>query len=93
MCGARAGSLLSKNKTLIQNLLKFAHLRLSSPTYALMASEAALSVPNSYLVRVIKEYTVRRNTLIKKLEQIPNIEVSHPNGSFLLYRKITREGY
>ncbi len=88
MCGARVGSLVSKNNTLIQNVLKFAHLRLSPPTYALMASEAALSAPESYLEGVIKEYTARRNTLIKQLEQIPNLEVSHPMGAFYCIVKL-----
>ena len=51
LCGARVGCIVSKNKELIENILKFAHLRLSPPTYALMASEArqkpyyALSLP------------------------------------------------
>lgn len=91
MCGARVGSLVSKNSTLIQNVLKFAHLRLSPPTYALMASEAALSAPESYLEGVIREYTARRNTLIKHLEQIPNVEVSHPMGAFYCIAKLPVE--
>ena len=88
MCGARVGSLVSKNKILIQNVLKFAHLRLSPPTFALMASEAALSAPESYLEGVIKEYTARRNILIKELEQIPNVKVSHPMGAFYCIVKL-----
>ena len=88
MCGARVGSLVSKNNTLIQNVLKFAHLRLSPPTYALMASEAALSAPEGYLEGVINEYTSRRNTLIKHLEQIPYVEVSHPMGAFYCIAKL-----
>ena len=91
LCGARVGSLVSKNNTLIQNALKFAHLRLSPPTYALMASEAALSAPKSYLDEVVKEYTTRRNTLINRLEQIPNVEVSHPMGAFYCIVKLPVE--
>ena len=88
MCGARVGSLVSKNKTLIQNVLKFAHLRLSPPTYALMASEAALSAPESYLEEVVKEYTARRNILIKHLEKIQNVKVSNPMGAFYCIVKL-----
>ena len=88
MCGARVGSLISKNKTLIQNVLKFAHLRLSPPTYALMASEAALSAPESYLEGVMQEYTARRNTLIKELAKIPNVKVSRPMGAFYCIVKL-----
>ena len=42
LCGARVGCIVSKNEIFIQNILKFAHLRLSPPTIALIASEAAL---------------------------------------------------
>ena len=82
------GSIVSKNNALIKNVLKFAHLRLSPPTYALLASEAALSAPESYLEGVINEYTARRNTLIKQLEQIPYVEVSKPMGAFYCIVKL-----
>ena len=91
MCGARVGSIVSKNNALIKNVLKFAHLRLSPPTYALLASEAALSAPESYLEGVISEYTARRNTLIKQLERIPNVEVSKPMGAFYCIVKLPVE--
>jgi aspartate aminotransferase len=91
LCGARVGSIVSKNNTLVKNVLKFAHLRLSPPTYALLASEAALSAPESYLEGVINEYTARRNTLIKQLERIPNVEVSKPMGAFYCIVKLPVE--
>jgi aspartate aminotransferase len=88
LCGARVGCIVSKNKALIQNLLKFAHLRLSPPTYALIASEAALDAPDSYLEGVIAEYGKRRKVLIEALEQIPEVEVSHPMGAFYCIAKL-----
>ena len=88
LCGARVGCIVSKNKALIQNLLKFAHLRLSPPTYALIASEAALDAPESYLKGVIKEYSKRRKVLIDALEQIQEVEVSHPMGAFYCIAKL-----
>lgn len=88
LCGARVGCIVSKNKALIQNILKFAHLRLSPPTYALIASEAALDAPESYLKGVIKEYSKRRKVLIDALEQIPEVEVSHPMGAFYCIAKL-----
>ena len=88
LCGARVGCIVSKNKLLIQNLLKFAQLRLSPPTYALIASEAALDAPDSYLKKVISEYSKRRNILIKALEEIPDVKVSHPMGAFYCMVKL-----
>lgn len=82
MCGARVGCIVSKNKEVISTALKFAQTRLSPPTYAQIASEAALDAPDSYLQAVQKEYETRRNTLIEALKDIPNIDYGLPNGAF-----------
>ena len=82
MCGARVGALVTRNKDLLATALKFAHLRLSPATYALMASEAALTAPDSYLKSVVKEYTARKNTLVSALEKIDGVRVSNPTGAF-----------
>ncbi|NNL02483.1 MAG: pyridoxal phosphate-dependent aminotransferase, partial [Eudoraea sp.] len=54
MCGARIGCLVSKNKQVITTALKFAQARLSPPTYAQIASEAALETPQEYFKEVIE---------------------------------------
>ncbi|MFV0565592.1 MAG: pyridoxal phosphate-dependent aminotransferase [Flavobacteriaceae bacterium] len=82
MCGARVGCLVSKNKTVLQTVLKFAQARLSPPTYAQIASEAALDTPQSYFDNVIAEYVDRRNTLIKELQNIEGVKVGTPKGAF-----------
>lgn len=82
MCGARIGCIVSKNKDLIQTALKFAQARLSPPTYAQIASEAALETPQSYFDAVINEYVARRNTLIKELQNIEGVKVATPKGAF-----------
>ena len=82
MCGARIGCIVSKNKNLIQTALKYAQARLSSPSYALLASEAALETPSSYFENVIKEYDARRKVLIEALSEIEGVQVSRPKGAF-----------
>lgn len=82
MCGARIGCLVSKNKEVIRTALKFAQARLSPPTFAQIASEAALQTPQSYFDEVISEYKERRDILIKGLEGIPGVKVGHPKGAF-----------
>lgn len=82
MCGARIGCIVSKNKELIQTALKYAQARLSSPTYALLASEAALETPKEYFTKVIEEYDERRMILINALEKIEGLKVSKPKGAF-----------
>ena len=82
LCGARVGCMISKNKDLLQTAMNFAHLRLSPATLALMASEAALEAPDSYLENVKEEYRRRRSSLIALLEQIEGVAVSKPKGAF-----------
>lgn len=82
MCGARIGCLVSKNKEVIQTAMKFAQARLSPPTFEQIASEAALDTPQSYFDEVIKEYTNRRNILIKGLNSIEGVKVAEPKGAF-----------
>lgn len=82
MCGARIGCIVSKNKELINTALKFAQARLSPPTLAQIASEAALDTPQIYFDNVIKEYVERRNILITELEKIDGVKVAKPKGAF-----------
>lgn len=82
MCGARIGCLASRNKEFMAAAMKFAQARLSPPTLAQIASEAALDTPESYFDDVITEYVDRRNTLVSGLEDIPGVKVSVPKGAF-----------
>ncbi len=82
MCGARIGCLASKNKEIITTAMKFAQARLSPPTFAQIASEAALETPQSYFNEVAEMYVERRDTLIGHLKNIPGIKLAKPHGAF-----------
>ncbi len=82
MCGARIGCLVSKNKDVIKTALKFAQARLSPPTLAQIASEAALDTPQSYFDDVISEYVERRNVVVEELMKIEGVKVGMPKGAF-----------
>ncbi|MDR9456526.1 MAG: pyridoxal phosphate-dependent aminotransferase [Salegentibacter sp.] len=82
MCGARIGCLVSKNQEVMKTAMKFAQARLSPPTFAQIASEAALDTPQEYFDEVIEEYTTRRNILIEGLEKIEGVKVAKPKGAF-----------
>ncbi|WP_372473406.1 pyridoxal phosphate-dependent aminotransferase [Capnocytophaga sp. ARDL2] len=91
MCGARIGCIVSKNKELMNTAMKFAQARLSPPTYAQIASEAALQTPQSYFDDVITEYKERRDTLVNALNSIDGVEVSKPKGAFYCIAKLPVE--
>lgn len=82
MCGARIGYLVSRNKNFIQTALKFAQARLSPPTLAQIAGEAALETPDSYFNEVISAYSERRNLLVKELSTIKDVKIGVPQGAF-----------
>jgi len=82
MCGARIGMLVSRNKEVMASALKFAQARLSPPTYAQIASEAALQTPESYFDEVNEEYVSRRNILVDGLNSIPGVFCPKPKGAF-----------
>ena len=82
MCGARIGYLVSKNKEVIKTAIKFAQARLSPPTYAQIAAEAALETPKSYFEAVKEEYVARRDILISELSKVEGVVVARPQGAF-----------
>ena len=82
MCGARIGCLVSKNKEFLATAMKFAQARLSPPTYAQIASEAALKTPQSYFDEVNAEYVERRNVLVDGLNSIDGVFCPKPKGAF-----------
>lgn len=82
MCGARIGCIVTKNKNVHDTALKFAQARLSPPTYAQIASEAALDTPDTYFDEIVNEYEERRTILIEQLQNIDGIKVAKPSGAF-----------
>lgn len=88
MCGARIGCIVSKNVEVMATAMKFAQARLSPPTYAQIASEAALETPQSYFDEVIKEYKERRDILIQELLKIEGVQVATPKGAFYCIAKL-----
>ena len=82
MCGARIGCVVSRNTQVMEAILKFAQARLSPPTLAQIAGEAALETPQSYFDDVKEEYVSRRNLLVAELEKIQGIKIAKPSGAF-----------
>lgn len=82
MCGARIGAIVSKNKEVMDTVMKFAQARLSPPTFAQIASEAALKTPKSYFDEVTDEYVQRRDILVNGLNSIEGVTCPKPSGAF-----------
>ena len=87
-CGARIGALITKNRDIIANALKFCQSRLSVATLDQVASAALYSVDSTYFDAVRKEYKLRRDTVMKKLKEIPGVVCEEPKGAFYLMAKL-----
>lgn len=81
-CGGRIGAFITKNKAVYQTAMKFAQARLSPPTFAQIAGEAAVDLPADYFDEVKAEYVKRRDLLVSRLNNIPGVFCPNPGGAF-----------
>ncbi|MEP7079871.1 MAG: pyridoxal phosphate-dependent aminotransferase [Ginsengibacter sp.] len=81
-CGARIGALVTKNKNVINTVMKFAQARLSPPEFGQILGEAAVDLPSDYFEKPKAEYLLRRDTLVKRLNNIPGVFCPNPGGAF-----------
>lgn len=81
-CGARVGCVVTRNKELQQALLKFCQSRLAVATIDQLGAAALYSVDPDFFRRSKAEYQRRRDTVIRKLRQIPGVVVEEPMGAF-----------
>jgi aspartate aminotransferase len=81
-CGARIGALVTKNKTVFDTAMKFAQARLSPPEFGQILAEAAVDLPSGYFEKPKSEYLLRRDTLVKRLNNISGVFCPNPGGAF-----------
>jgi len=81
-CGARIGMVISKNEKFIEQALKYCQLRLCVATIDQLAAAALYSLPANYFDSVKEEYNRRRDTMIRKLHEIPGVICETPKGAF-----------
>lgn len=87
-CGARIGALITRNRQVLDTVLKFAQARLSPPTFGQIAGEAALDLPHDYFDATKAEYKLRRDTLVARLNNIPGVFCPNPGGAFYVMAKL-----
>lgn len=90
-CGARIGALVTKNKSVIEAVMKFSQARLSPPTLEQIAAEAALSLPAAYFETTREVYKNRRDLLIARLSKMKGVYCQVPQGAFYAMAKLPVE--
>ena len=81
-CGARVGCVVTRNKQLQAALLKFCQSRLAVATVDQVGAAALYNVDHDFFRTCKAEYQKRRDTVIRKLRQIPGVVVEEPMGAF-----------
>ncbi len=81
-CGARIGMVATKNKQVLETVLKFAQQRLSPPTVEQLGMLGLLEVEEEYFHKVNIEYRKRRDTLVEGLNKIEGVKCPTPGGAF-----------
>lgn len=88
-CGARIGSIASKNKELIGQILKLCQGRLCVPTLEQIgAVEVYKTTPNTYFNAVNREYDKRRQIVYEALQSMPGVLCKKPDGAFYVVAKL-----
>lgn len=87
-CGGRIGALVTRNKALIDAVMKFAQARLSPPGFGQVAGEAALDLPPDYFNDTKAEYKSRRDLIVKRLNKMPHVICPNPGGAFYAIAKL-----
>ncbi|MEN0003787.1 MAG: pyridoxal phosphate-dependent aminotransferase [Bacteroidota bacterium] len=86
-CGARIGTLVTRNKDVLRAITRYAKLRLSPPGLAQILAEAALTDNTNYLDEVKAEYDRRRQTIYQRLQAMPGVVSYKPGGAFYCFAK------
>lgn len=87
-CGIRIGALITKNKQVKENVMKWCQARLSPPLIGQLVAEASLDTPDDYMLDVYNEYVERRKFLIDGLNRIPGCYSPIPMGAFYTVAKL-----
>ena len=90
-CGARIGSIASKDKTLIAGILKLCQGRLCVSTLDQVGSVELYNAPSSYFTEVNNEYKNRRDVLYNELIKVKGVICKKPAGAFYIVAKLPIE--
>jgi aspartate aminotransferase len=87
-CGGRIGAFITKNKALLDAVMKFAQARLSPPSFAQIAGEAAIDLPADYFDTTKAEYKSRRDLIVQRLNAMEGVFCPNPGGAFYAIAKL-----
>ncbi|MDD7592865.1 MAG: pyridoxal phosphate-dependent aminotransferase [Peptoniphilaceae bacterium] len=82
LCGARVGSIATKNEYLKEAMVKLSQMRLGCPHAEQVAVAKLINLDDRYFDGVRELYRNRRDALREALEAVGTLEFSEPEGAF-----------
>ncbi len=90
-CGARIGAIITRNRDVMDSLVRFAQARLCPPTIEQLGAIAAYRMGISYFKPINEEYQRRRDAMFSALEKMEGVTIKKPQGAFYIFAKIPVE--
>ena len=87
-CGARIGSIASKNKDIMKQVLKLAQGRICVSLLEQIGVANLINVPISYIEESTIEYEARRDLLYGALKEMDGVICEKPRGAFYVIAKL-----
>jgi len=88
VCGARIGSVVTRNEELGRVFLHLGQARLCSPSLEQYGALGLVSLGADYFRVVQAEYHRRRDAVMAGLRDIPGVEAHTPEGAFYVMAKV-----
>jgi len=87
-CGARIGAVISRNREVMQMILKFAQARLCPATLDQVGAIGAYQMHMDYFKDIQEEYQKRRDILCDILTSNKDVVLRKPKGAFYIMAKL-----
>jgi len=83
-CGSRVGYVVTRSQAILDNILKYAQLRLCPPMIGQHVAQACYSNRKEYLDQVREEYNTRRLYLYDRLSKVEGVTCYLPKAAFYI---------
>jgi len=90
-CGARIGCIVSRNREVMEIVLRFGQARLCPPTLEQWGAIAGYRILDKYLPGMIAEYERRRNLVYESIQKIQGVLCRKPAGAFYIISRLPVE--
>ncbi|WP_353480611.1 pyridoxal phosphate-dependent aminotransferase [Haliscomenobacter sp.] len=90
-CGARIGTIITRNQDVMVAVSNYGKLRLSPPAFGQFLSEFLCELDDEYMDNVREEYHLRRDLVYERLSKMQGVVSYKPGGAFYCFAKFPVE--